>query len=268
MNPPGTTDGGAPGDGVRRLVAVMDTLRSPGGCPWDAEQTHESLVPFALEEAHELAEAIEAGDRAGLREELGDVLLQVVFHARVAQEHDTDPFDLDDVARALTAKLVRRHPHVFGPGDADPAAAAGATIHAATGSATDAATSSATGSATDAATGSATGADAVHVRWEQIKRAEKSRTSVLDGIPLDQGALARGEKVLSRARRAGVAVDVEDVAVRHAAAAPPERAASAEVGARLLRLVGEAAAAGVDAEASLRAALRTLDSAVRETEAG
>ncbi len=110
-------------------------------------------------------------------------------------------------------------------------------------------------------------ADLVHVRWEQIKRAEKSRTSVLDGIPLGQGALARGDKVLARAGRAGVVVDVEQVARRHLDAAPPERAESAEIGARLLRLVGEAAAAGVDAEAALRAALRTLDAAVRETEA-
>jgi XTP/dITP diphosphohydrolase len=212
----------------------MDRLRSPGGCPWDAEQTHESLVPFVLEEAHELAEAIEADDRAGIREELGDVLLQVVFHARLAQEDEADPFDLDDVAAALTAKLVRRHPHVFAPAD-------------------DAAPS--------------LPADTVHVRWEQIKKAEKSRTSVLDGIPLGQGALSRGDKVLARAARAGVEVDVDAVARRHVAAAPPERAGSAELGARLLRLVGEAAAAGVDAEAALRAALRTLDAAVRETEA-
>ena len=100
-------------DSLRALVSVMDRLRSPGGCPWDAQQTHESLVPYALEEAHELAEAIETGDRAGLREELGDLLLQVVFHARIATEHPSDPFDVDDVAADLVAKLVRRHPHVF-----------------------------------------------------------------------------------------------------------------------------------------------------------
>jgi XTP/dITP diphosphohydrolase len=220
----------APSGGVGRLVEVMDTLRSPGGCPWDAQQTHESLVPFVLEEAHELAEAIEAADRAGLREELGDVLLQVVFHARLAQEHDTDPFDLDDVADTLTAKLVRRHPHVFARGaDAPPT--------------------------TD-----------LHARWDQIKKTEKDRTSVLDGIPLGQGALARVDKILSRARRGGVAVDVEEVATRHVAGAPPDRAASAEVGARLLRLAAEADADGVDAEAALRAALRSLETAVREAE--
>jgi XTP/dITP diphosphohydrolase len=244
-----------PGEELRRLVRVMDRLRSPGGCPWDAGQTHESLVPFVLEEAHELAEAIEAEDRSGLREELGDVLLQVVFHARVAQEHETDPFDLDDVAAGLTAKLVRRHPHVFASVASEPSEPAeGATTDTAGGAAQDA--------ARDAAD-----ADAVHARWEQIKKAEKSRSSVLDGIPLGQGALSRGEKVLTRARRAGLALDVDAVADRHVAGAPPERAASAEVGARLLRLVGEAAAAGVDAEAALRAALRTLDAAVRENEA-
>ena len=83
------------------LVSTMDRLRSPGGCPWDAEQTHESLVRYLLEESAELAEAIETGDREGLREELGDVLLQVVFHARVAQEDTDDPFDVEDVVRAL-----------------------------------------------------------------------------------------------------------------------------------------------------------------------
>jgi XTP/dITP diphosphohydrolase len=233
--------GGEQGDAVRRLVQVMDRLRSPGGCPWDAQQTHESLVPFVLEEAHEVAEAIEAGDRAGMREELGDVLLQVVFHARLAQEHETDPFDLDDVAETITAKLVRRHPHVFTTGpDADPEAAP---------------------PTTDAHT-----AQSVHTRWEQIKRAEKNRTSVLDGIPLGQGALARGEKVLSRARRAGLPLDVARVAARHVATAPPERAASAALGARLLLLAAEADAAGIDPEAALRAALRTMDDAVRALE--
>jgi XTP/dITP diphosphohydrolase len=260
--------GRAPGDAVRRLVAVMDTLRSPGGCPWDAEQTHESLVPFALEEAHELAEAIEAGDRAGMREELGDVLLQVVFHARLAQEHETDPFDLDDVAAGLTAKLVRRHPHVFEPvagSDGDTTAAPPAGTGAGTAAGTAAGTGAGTHAGTDA--GSEIGTADLHVRWEQIKRAEKSRASVLDGIPLGQGALSRGHKVLARARRGGVDVDVARVAERHVTAAPPERAGSAAIGARLLLLVEEAADAGVDAEAALRAALRTLDATVRETEA-
>lgn len=156
-------------EAVARLVAVMDRLRSPGGCPWDAEQTHASLVPYLLEEAYELAEAVDAGDRPGLREELGDVLLQVVFHARVAQDDPDDPFDLDDVADALTAKLVRRHPHVF--------------------------------------TDQAVAADGLHAQWDRLKRAEKTgRTSALDGVPAALPALARAQKLAGRARRAGLDV--------------------------------------------------------------
>lgn len=149
-----------------RLVAVMDRLRSPGGCPWDAAQTHASLVPYLLEESHELAEAVDAGDRSGMREELGDVLLQVVFHARVAQEDPDEPFDLDDVADTLVAKLVGRHPHVFAeaPVDGD-----------------------------------------LHAQWDRLKRLEKpERTSALDGVPASLPALARAAKLAQRARRAGL----------------------------------------------------------------
>ena len=244
-HPRGRLSAAAGGDGVRELVEVMDLLRSPGGCAWDAEQTHESLVPFALEEAHEVAEAIEVGDRVGMREELGDLLLQVVFHARLAQEHESDPFDLDAIARGVAAKLVRRHPHVF--------AAEGETAGGQTG-------------APDEAGGD--DADAVHTRWERIKKVEKQRTSVLEGIPLAQGALARGQKVLSRARRAGLAVTADAAAQRHVADAPEGQDVSAELGARLLLLVAQAEAAGVDAESALRAAVRTLDTAVRACEAG
>jgi len=227
-SPPGAS--GGPGSGVRELVAVMDLLRSPGGCPWDAAQTHESLVPFALEEAHEVAEAIETGDRAGMREELGDLLLQVVFHARVAQEDPDDPFDLDDVARGVVAKLVRRHPHVFAdePRGAQPAV------------------------------------DGAHRRWDEIKKAEKGRTSVLEGIPLAQGALARTQKVIARAARADLGLDVAAVARQHAGAAPA--APDAALGARLLALAAEADAAGIDAEHALRSALRSVEAAVRAAE--
>ena len=237
-----TAPAGGPGrgDGVRELVEVMDLLRSPGGCRWDAEQTHESLVPYALEEAHEVAEAIEAGDRAGMREELGDLLLQVVVHARLAQEHDDDPFDLDDVARGVAAKLIRRHPHVFGAG---------------------------AGTA-DADVDEDEDTDAVHARWERIKTAEKQRTSILEGIPLAQGALARSQKVVARARRAGLVVDAGAVARQHVTQAPPGVGPGAAFGARLLLLAAEADDAGLDAEAALRAALRTLEMAVRASEAG
>lgn len=107
-----------PGARLLDVVAVMDRLRSPGGCPWDAEQTHASLAPYLLEEAYEAYQALEDGDPEGLREELGDVLLQVAFHARLAQEGER-PWSVDDVAGDLVDKLVRRHPHVFAGGPAN-----------------------------------------------------------------------------------------------------------------------------------------------------
>jgi len=221
--------------GVAELVALMHRLRSPGGCAWDGAQTHESLAPFALEEAFEVVEAIETGDRAGLREELGDLLLQVVFHARVATEHASDPFDLDDVARGISAKLVRRHPHVFAP-------APGADVDVPDAAAPDA---------------TAPDADGVQARWEQLKKVEKQRTSVLDGIPVAQPSLARAQKVLARVRRTGLPVDVEAVS---------RRAGDGSFGARLLLLAAEAERAGVDAETALRAAVRDLEAAVRAVE--
>ena len=99
---------------LERAIAVMHRLRAPGGCPWDAEQTHESLIPNLLEEAYECIDAIRANDRPHMREELGDVLLQVLFHAELATEATQDPFDINDIACELSDKLVRRHPHVFG----------------------------------------------------------------------------------------------------------------------------------------------------------
>jgi len=165
-----------PGSRLLDLVAVMDRLRSPGGCPWDAQQTHESLVPYLLEEAHEAVEAIESGDRVHMAEELGDVLLQVVFHARVAQEHPDAPFGIDDVAGGIVEKLVRRHPHVFADVDADTAAE-------------------------------------VSANWEQIKAEEKAgRTSALDGIPAGLPALARADKAASRLHRAGLSALAEQAA--------------------------------------------------------
>ncbi len=154
------------GDELARLIEVMDRLRSPGGCPWDAEQTHASLARHAIEEAYELADAIECGTREDLCEELGDVLLQVVFHARLAQEHPTAPFGIDDVAATLTDKLVARHPHVFGDV-------------------------------------SVSGADEVHANWERIKGEAKNRASVLDGIPAALPALQRAQKILARVEHTG-----------------------------------------------------------------
>ena len=201
-------------EGLARLVQVMDRLRSPGGCPWDAEQTHETLARFAIEETYELVDAIENGTRADLREELGDVLLQVVFHARVAQEHPEDPFDIDQVADGVADKLIERHPHVFG----------------------------------DDAPGTA---EEVHARWERIKKETKGRASVFDGVPVDQPALARAQKIASRAERADLDVPA---------------GAGTDIGAQLLALAIRAQAQGVDAEAVLRAATRDFEDAARLAE--
>ncbi|GAA0681117.1 nucleoside triphosphate pyrophosphohydrolase [Kitasatospora atroaurantiaca] len=161
---PGSYD--LPGARLLDLASVMDRLRSPGGCPWDAEQTHASLVKYLVEEAFELVEAIEEGDRETLREELGDVLLQVFFHSRIAEEHPEDPFSIDDVAGDIVEKLMYRHPHVFGDVEATESAE-------------------------------------VEANWEQLKAAEKQRESVLDGVPAGLPALAYAAKLVSRVRRAG-----------------------------------------------------------------
>lgn len=218
---------------LAELVAVMDRLRSPGGCPWDAEQTHATLLPHAIEEVHEVVEAVETGDRDGLREELGDLLLQVVFHARLAQEHGEDPFDLADVAAGVAAKLRRRHPHVFG--DASDGAA----------------------DASDDGSAGGLDAHAVHRRWETIKQAEKQRASAFDGIPPTLPALARARKVLDRAHRAGL---------DHAAAPGTGGDADDDLGERLLAVVASAGP-GSDPEAALRAAVRRLETRLRTAEA-
>lgn len=204
-----------PGARLLDVVAVMDRLRTE--CPWDREQTHASLAPYLLEEAYEAVDAIDSGDLAHLREELGDVLLQVAFHARVAADDDP-PFDVDDVAADLVAKLVRRHPHVF-------------------------------------ADTSVSGADEVHANWEQIKRAEKSRESAMDGVPLAQPALALAAKLQSRAERAGITVDP-----------PVPGGADGELGSTLFTLVAEARASGLDPEAALRRAALAYAAAVRSAE--
>jgi XTP/dITP diphosphohydrolase len=211
------------------LVAVMDRLRSPGGCPWDAAQTHESLLPYLLEEAYETVEAVETDDLVGLKEELGDLLLQVVFHARVGEEHDQQPWSVDDVAGGIVDKLVSRHPHVF---------------------ATDATDASALRSA-----------DEVEASWEALKRVEKGRTSAVDGVPLAQPALALATKLIARATKAGVAVEVPVVAL------PGDEPLTASSGGTLLlALVARMQADGVDPEAALRAAAREYADAVRAAE--
>jgi XTP/dITP diphosphohydrolase len=147
----------------------MHTLRSPGGCPWDAEQTHESLIKYLLEESYEFVDAVQADNRVDMREELGDVLLQVYFHARMAEEHPTDPFSIEDVAQGIADKLIRRHPHVF----------AGVEVR---------------------------DSQEVLENWEELKKKEKGRTSPIDGVAMSQPALPLVEKLLYRAEKYNVAV--------------------------------------------------------------
>ncbi len=204
------------------LVRVMARLRGPGGCPWDAEQTHASLARHLLEETHELLAAIDAGDGAAIRDELGDVLLQVVFHAQIAA--DDAGWDVDDVAQGLVEKLVRRHPHVFGEVEVS-------------------------------------GADEVLLNWEQIKAEEKGGDAggLEDDIPASLPALARASKVQRRAagfgfdwrtREAAMAKLREELAELEAAGTPEE--AEAELGDVLFAAAAVARRLGVDPESALR----------------
>lgn len=155
--------------GLSGLVQLVARLRAPDGCPWDADQTHESLLQYLIEETHELIEAVEAGTRADMVEELGDVLYQVLFHADIAA-HSDQPFTIDDVADAMIAKMISRHPHVFGDRQAS-------------------------------------SAEDVVAFWDELKAAEKSeRTSVLDGVPAGMPALALAQKTLGKASQVDVHV--------------------------------------------------------------
>jgi len=196
---------------LQQLVAVMDQLRSPGGCPWDAEQTHESLLKYLLEESYEFIDAVEKNDRAAMREELGDVLLQVYFHARMAQESDVEPFNIEDVAREVADKLIRRHPHVFGDTKVS-------------------------------------GSEEVLENWEAQKRAEKGRTSAVDGVALSQPALSLVTKLLYRAEKNGVQLEL------------PEQQAitESELQERLLALIASANSSQIDVESVLRNVARDL----------
>jgi XTP/dITP diphosphohydrolase len=211
------------------LVAIMDRLRTE--CPWDAKQTHASLAPHLLEETYEALEALEDDDSGALREELGDVLLQVLFHARVASERtDGTGFTIDDVADGIAGKLVRRHPHVF----------------------------------SDV---SVSGADEVKLNWDAIKAAERqaasgSPGSALDGVPFGQPALALAAQLQRRSARAGVPAELAELRP----ASPPGTSEHAgpqegggmpsEIGAALFVLAARASQAGLDPELELRAAAR------------
>ena len=214
-----------PGAHLLDAVAVMDRLRV--SCPWDRQQTHASLVPYLLEEAYEAVETVETGDVAALRGELGDVLLQVLFHSRIASERGSAEggFTIDDVADALASKLIRRHPHVFG-------------------------------------SVSVSSADDVSANWEEIKKAERAAasrdglSSVLDGVPFGQPALSLAAQLQRRAERAGVPASL----------AGDGDCAAEEFGAELMRVVARARAVGIDPELELRAAARRFADRVREWE--
>jgi XTP/dITP diphosphohydrolase len=199
-----------PGARLLDAVAVMDRLQSPGGDPWKRAQNHRTLAPYLLEEAYEAYDAIESDDLPALREELGDVLLQVVLHARLAEDEPSG-WTIDDVAGGLVEKMVRRNPHVF----------AGEAV---------------------------TDIEEITQNWERIKKAEKSRDSVLDGIALSQPALALAAKILHRAERGGF---------------PVRLPAGDDLGSVLLRLVD---AADEDAEGALRRAALEYADEVRAAE--
>jgi len=216
----------APLEDVRRfdgLLYIIRSLLGPGGCPWDREQTHVSLRPYLLEETYEALEAIDSGDVAALAEELGDILLQVVLHAGIAE--GAGEFSIGDVTEHISRKLIRRHPHVFGEGNAKTAAE-------------------------------------VEANWEQLKKAEKkSRESVLDGVPKELPALAASQAIQSRARKVGFDwPDIEgpleklreEIAEFARAELAPERAD--EFGDILFVLVNIADHLGIDAEQALRGA--------------
>jgi len=208
---------------LTRLREVMDKLRSPGGCPWDSEQDHTSLLKFLLEESYEFIEAVEDKDQTAMQEELGDLLLQVYFHSRIAEENTDQPFDIEDVARTVADKLVRRHPHVFGDSKVENSAE-------------------------------------VLANWEVQKAAEKGRTSAIDGIPLAQPALSLVTKLLYRAEKFNYQLPI---AMPHKMA---DEINQDQFGQLLLGLISQAVNKGLDPEAALRGAVKSLITQIQAQE--
>jgi XTP/dITP diphosphohydrolase len=202
-----------------RLLEVMDQLRSPGGCPWDAEQSHQSLIKYLLEESYEFVDAVDEEDRQSMREELGDILLQVYFHSRIAQEHPTDPFSIEDVAEGIADKLIRRHPHVFGNVEVS-------------------------------------GADEVLANWEQLKAAEKNRNSATDGVALSQPALPLITKLIYRAEKNGIKLDLPTTSMNN----------DVEIGDALVAAVLAAIQQGIEPEDLLRSRAREIAAEIKRIE--
>ena len=206
-----------------RLREVMDKLRSPGGCPWDAEQDHASLLKYLLEESYEFIESVEDNDRQAMQEELGDLLLQVYFHSRMAEEDATQPFNIEDVAKSVADKLIRRHPHVF----------AGASVNS---------------------------SEDVLENWEKQKAVEKGRTSAIDGVPLAQPALPLATKVIYRLNKLNYDLPIsEPISL-------PSEINQDQFGQILLGLISQAVEKGLDPEAALRSATKTLIAQIQEHE--
>lgn len=215
-------------DALRAAAETMRAVRER--CVWSQQITHRDLVPYLIEESHEVIDAVENGSRADLREELGDLLWQVLFHAAIAAQDQDDPFNIDDVAATLNEKMVRRHPHVFGDEVA-------------------------------------TTPEEVLVHWNAAKAAEKrERRSVLDGVPAGMPSLARAQKVLGRAASVGAGDDVA-LAAHDAAEVGAAPESEEELGELLLMLTATARANGWDAERALRERLRVLEDEVRSAEA-
>jgi len=214
---------------LEQLLATAHQLRAPGGCPWDAEQTHASLVQYLIEECYELVDAIEGGKREEILEELGDVLYQVVFHSDLAASGSLgEPFDIQDVAAKMRDKMVSRHPHVFG--DAE-----------------------------ELAKFAASTGDEVMLNWDNHKKLEKpERESVLDGIASGMPALALANKVLGKAEKIGL--------LEAGVAGPLQVEDEEQLGGLLLAIVTSARASGLDSERALRSAVRDLMDDIRKAE--
>lgn len=207
-----------------RLREVMDKLRSPGGCPWDAEQTHQSLLKYLLEESYEFIESVENNDRQDMQEELGDLLLQVYFHSRMAEEDANQPFNIEDVAKSVADKLIRRHPHVF----------AGETVD---------------------------NSQDVLENWEKQKALEKGRSSIIDGVPLAQPALPLAAKVVYRINKLNYSLPISQPIKLN------DQTNQDQFGEILLGLIAQAVEKGLDPEAALRGATKTLIAQIQEQEA-
>jgi XTP/dITP diphosphohydrolase len=211
------------------LIATANKLRAPGGCPWDAEQTHESLTKYLIEESYELVEAIESGNREQILEELGDVLYQVIFHSDLAQSGSLgESFSIQDVAELSTKKMKGRHPHVFGTPE-------------------------------ELERYKASNGEEVMQNWDAHKQREKpERESVLDGIPKALPSLMLADKVIGKAQSLGVLGTEEPGSI--------EIADEDQLGALLLALVLAAKSKGLDAERALRESVRELEVEIRQFE--